>query len=100
MYYISMKEFTDEGYLQEVNRLFFHPLGLALSVSVVDEDGTTEFNGIIDARNNPSGIVFVDLSDDHSLEQGAKISGLWEEKAKTREEKFGWVVQPLGDSRV
>jgi hypothetical protein len=31
---MAISEFVDEGYLQEVNRRFFHPLGLAL------EDGS------------------------------------------------------------
>ena len=32
--YIDIKEFKDKGYLQEVNRRFFHPLGLALEIKI------------------------------------------------------------------
>ena len=32
--YMSIKEFVEEGFLQEVNRQFFHPLGLALEVTI------------------------------------------------------------------
>ena len=35
---ISIKEFREKGFLQEVNRIFFHPLGLALEVNI-DDDG-------------------------------------------------------------
>ncbi len=37
--FLDLKEFVETGYLQEANRLFFHPLGLALAVSVVDTEG-------------------------------------------------------------
>jgi hypothetical protein len=45
--HISIREFRAEGYLQEVNRMVLHPLGLALSV-VVQEDGTEELYRILD----------------------------------------------------
>jgi hypothetical protein len=32
---INIKEFREKGYLQEANRRFFHPLGLALSVACI-----------------------------------------------------------------
>ena len=52
---MDLNEFLDAGYLQEVNRLFFHPLGLALAFLQDDVDGTTSLfiqDGIakIDAR--------------------------------------------------
>jgi hypothetical protein len=31
---MDIGEFVENGYLQEANRIFFHPLGLAMSVSV------------------------------------------------------------------
>lgn len=36
---IDVAEFRSEGYLQEVNRRFLHPLGLALEVTRVDDEG-------------------------------------------------------------
>lgn len=36
---MPVNEFRDDGYLQEVNRRFLHPLGLALEVTVVDAPG-------------------------------------------------------------
>lgn len=38
---MDIKEFREEGFLQEVNRQFFHPLGLALSIAVDWPKGIT-----------------------------------------------------------
>jgi len=60
---MSVKEFRDLGYLQELNRQFLHPLGLALEYIVdVDKDGnetgTPSFGEIWDCREG--GIEFSD----------------------------------------
>jgi len=68
---IDIDEFQEKGYLQEANRLFFHPLGLALEVIVDEEDGSMKLGGIWDYRNDPEGIVF----DDFDPVKQAYISG-------------------------
>jgi hypothetical protein len=35
--HLDIKKFRDIGYVQEVNRQFFHPLGLALEIKVNEE---------------------------------------------------------------
>jgi hypothetical protein len=55
--YMEIKEFRESGYLQEVNRLFFHPLGLALEVTV-ETDGSERLSGVWDYRADPEGMVF------------------------------------------
>ena len=50
-------EFRRLGYLQEVNRCFLHPLGLALEV-VTEADGTTTFGEVWDYRDDPEGMIF------------------------------------------
>jgi len=56
--YMDMNEFKNEGFLQEVNRVFFHPLGLAMSV-VVDKDGNvTGLGPMWDYRDDPEGMFF------------------------------------------
>lgn len=57
---MSLKEFIEEGYLQELNRKFLHPCGLALSVMMDEETGEAEFADIIDARDDPEGYAFDD----------------------------------------
>lgn len=54
---IDIKEFRFLGFLQEVNRKFFHPLGLALEV-IVNDDGTEELGGVWDYRDDEEGIFF------------------------------------------
>lgn len=55
--YLDIQEFTDFGYLHEVNRRLLHPLGLALEV-VVEDDGTHRLGGVWDYRDDPEGITF------------------------------------------
>lgn len=54
---LDVKEFRELGYLQELNRKFLHPLGLALSVRVA-EDGSETLAGIWDYRDDPEGMLF------------------------------------------
>jgi len=55
--YMSIKEFRELGLLQELNRLFLHPCGLALEI-VQNEDGTEQFGGVWDYRDDPIGMEF------------------------------------------
>lgn len=56
---IDVAEFRTLGYLQEVNRRFLHPLGLALEV-VIDDDGSERLGGIWDYRDDPEGMLYGD----------------------------------------
>lgn len=56
---IDIKEFQETGFLQEVNRQFFHPLGLALEV-IIDTKGNVKLGGIWDYRDDPEGLFFKD----------------------------------------
>jgi len=58
---IDIKEFRDRGYLQEANRLFFHPLGLALEAIIDQESGGIRLGGVWDNREDPEGRVFTDF---------------------------------------
>jgi hypothetical protein len=77
--YMNIGEFADDGYLQEVNRRFFHPLGLALEVNT-HEDGSKTLGGIWDYRESPTGVYFAD-----------SITKL--EKFKSRAERFDELFQ-------
>jgi hypothetical protein len=61
---IDIKEFREKGYLQELNRRFLHPLGLALEI-VVNDDGTEILGGIWDYREEKEGIYY-DISNSDS----------------------------------
>ncbi len=55
--YMDLQEFVDEGFLQEANRQFFHPLGLALEVDT-SGDGPPTLSGVWDYRDDPEGVMF------------------------------------------
>ena len=55
---IDIKEFRERGYLQELNRRFLHPLGLALEVKVDDETGAEALGGVWDCRDEDEGIFY------------------------------------------
>lgn len=83
MKYMTAKEFRDEGFLQEVNRQFFHPLGLALAVYVNDEELDDCFKvSIWDDRHDPEGWFFAEGS--LSQEKADKVYELMESKRITR----------------
>ena len=96
---ISIKEFRETGYLQELNRRFLHPLGLSLEVEVDPETHEERLSGVRDCRNNPLGILYPP----EILEQHAKIfyhaaKSVEQErqiKMEARRKKFGWTVQPV-----
>lgn len=106
---MNLKEFRDLGVLQEANRQFFHPLGLALGV-YWDEDDLENKKGVdteiaepigiivYDWRDDPEGSAFITLDDDDSREKAASVAELKAKKAEIRREKFGWVIQPIGHS--
>lgn len=88
---MDIAEFVELGFLQEVNRQFFHPLGLALEVQL-DESGTpVRFGGVWDYRDDPEGIVFDGEVDP---EKAARVERLQIEAAARRHKLFGFCVQP------
>lgn len=94
--YIGAAEFAAEGYLQEVNRRFLHPLGLALEI-LVDGDGVTTFGGVWDFRDDPEGMNFGDTDNPERLAKKQNIDRLWDERRPEREAALGYMVQPVDD---
>ena len=89
---IDIKEFREGGYLQEVNRRFLHPLGLALEI-VREDDGTERLGGVWDYRDDPEGMFFAgDYSD--LLLKYRKVQAEWDRMETTRVPAMGYMVQP------
>ena len=87
--YMSIQEFVDFGFLQEVNRQFFHPLGLALEV-FLDESGIPiRLGGVWDYRNDPEGITFGKID----IQKVTCVLELQTKKAAERQERLGYVIQ-------
>ena len=95
---IDPKEFREEGYLQEVNRQFLHPLGLALEVNIDDETGETTLGGIWDFREDPEGIWFGEIEGERKEEFRKRTRAVEQEQYSRRgprEEALGFFVQPI-----
>lgn len=90
---ISVRDFHDLGFLQEVNRQFLHPHGLALSVRVDQNGHATEFGQIWDYRDDPEGIEFADGV--ISTEKAANTRAELERHEVARFKHFGALVQPV-----
>lgn len=97
--YLQPLELRDRGYLQEVNRQFFHPLGLALAVDVDQElDGRGRMLAAIwDERTDPEGWFFAEDELNNDVAQ-AKANAVAQEvgnKAAERIAVAGSVVQSI-----
>ena len=91
--YISVKEFREFGFLQELNRCFLHPLGLALSIEI-NEDGSESLGPIWDSREDPEGFCFdyahrVDKEIAEALGKMENVKALWDSHQAAREILFG-----------
>lgn len=95
---MSVAEFRCLGYLQEVNRQFLHPLGLAIEV-VVNDDGSESFGEVWDSRDDPEGIIYDDgLLGVEDGERGRRIEEELEERKETRCGRLGFDIQPLPEA--
>lgn len=88
---IDIKEFREKGFLQEANRLFFHPLGLALEVIVDDKTKDEKLGGIWDYRDDPEGMAFdVNMIDQKKIDH---VIDLKDSKRDVRNKLFGGFIQ-------
>ena len=94
--YIDIKEFREIGFLQEANRQFFHPLGLALEINVDDETGEETLSGVWDYREEPEGMEFTEGCG-LDPEKAERVEDERRRRYAAREEKFGLAtaIQPL-----
>ena len=99
---MSVKKFRELGYLQELNRQFLHPLGLAIEVTL-DEDGCESFGSVWDSQHDPEGIRYAYLdpgyTDPERLEGARKKAKLVKEKQdevhSLRRKALGYLIEPL-----
>ena len=89
---MDIRDFREEGYLQEVNRRFFHPMGLALEVRR-NKDGTEELSGVWDCRDDPEGIVYGEET--MSRRKAVHISRLRAKAFLSRWKALGYIFQPV-----
>lgn len=95
---MSVDEFRRIGLVQEINRQFLHPLGMALSVIIDDETGvTTGFGDIWDYRDDPEGLEYAadDIQSQDTYDKAAIVTVMQENARKRRTERLGYYVQPV-----
>ena len=91
---LDLKTLRDDGYLQEVNRCFFHPLGLALTITI---DGESASLSIQDAREDLEGFRFPPGNDDLT-EKAARLMVIADARREARMRGLGYWRQPFSDS--
>lgn len=94
--HMDLGEFQRRGYLMEVNRRFFHPLGLELALRH-DPDGSYHLDHIIDVRDadDQEGIIFGDwdqpmIDNAERIDHELAVGFSWERVAG-----LGFVVEPI-----
>ena len=88
--YFDMAKFVDFGYLQEVNRKFFHPLGVAMHIEF-DNNRKPARWGIIDCRRNKVGLVYHEKFLEHKNAKAATIR-----IEKERIKRLGYRMKEFG----
>ncbi len=87
---ISIKEFRELGFIQEINRRLLHPCGLALEV-VMEENGDCELGGVWDYRDDPEGMAYAEgMIDDAKVKS---VDKLFYSKMEFRAEELGFFIQ-------
>ena len=98
--HMDIKEFREKGYLQEINRRFLHPLGLALYTRIDDETGIETLGGLWDYRDDPEGLIFdiavsaKDRVEDFRL-KAEYVQAEAMKHADARASAFGYVIEPI-----
>lgn len=97
---IDISEFRSLGYLQELNRRFLHPLGLALEVIVDKETKRESLGGVWDYRDDPEGMIYdiKNLNEEEQKEMALKSIFIDSELLKKEDERkklFGSIIEPL-----
>lgn len=96
---IDIKEFREKGYLQELNRRFLHPLGMALEI-IIDDNGAEKLGGIWDYREDDEGIYYDIKNSDDSRKDRFKanekfVDEEFESRGKKRKEILGFNIEDI-----
>ena len=90
---ISFKDFVDEGYMREVNRMCLHRFGLAMSRLVDDDLNTIGFGPIYDHRDDPEGLIYKEPTTEDGNTKS--LNAQKHIKDDVRFKRFGWAIQPI-----
>lgn len=91
---LDLKTLRSDGYLQEVNRAFFHPLGLALAIIAPTKPGEPPaYLAILDAREDPEGFRFEPV-DRELVDLAIKFARISGARREARIAALGYWQQP------
>lgn len=91
---MSLSEFVRFGYLQELNRQFLHPLGLAISVE--DYGDEIAFAGVVDYRDKEEGVLFHEsVMDGDFFDKKKRVGKELSKRMEYRAKKLGFCIQDL-----
>ena len=88
---MDIKEFREMGLLAELNRVFLHPLGLALESIVDDDTGTEKLGGVWDYRDDPEGMLY--SAEHFPTEKIKKAQEFIRQKHEQRMKVLGFIYQ-------
>ena len=91
---LSNKDFRDQGYLSEINRVCLHPLGLTLAF-----DPETNELFVLDGRDDPEGIVFGDECMDDVTKKSKLVTSEYSKRAIVRFRGLGFIIQPTKEMK-
>ena len=86
--FLDPKALRDDGYLQEANRQFFHPLGIALEL-----DPATGIIKVWDYRDDPEGIAFDEKV--HLKLKADRLKEIQVARLPGRKQSLGYWIQPV-----
>jgi hypothetical protein len=87
-----MDQFHKQGYLQELNRQFLHPLGLSLALKI-DGEGKRKLYAIWDHRDSKDHVLFKPGLLDPKKK--AFVENEQEERGQIRISNLGFIMQPI-----
>lgn len=93
---VDIEEIRNAGILQEANRLFFHPRGLALCINT-DQD--KKWLSILDWRDDLEGGLFGDTTSESFKNKAEQVENLYLSKLDVRMDRYGFVIEPL-DNKI
>lgn len=85
------EDFAALGFLQEINRQWLHPRGMALSIEVDNVTGGARWGGVWDSRHDAEGIIFIEPPD---AAKAMMVEADAAPRFGARQAALGYIIQP------
>ncbi len=94
---VNPVQFAKHGFLQEANRLFFHPLGLCLGITYQQDEWGNLYGGtfsVEDLLDDPEGVLFTETNPPEK-QKAERVEAIRRAKAAVRMQRYSFEVQPI-----